>query len=810
MLPEPWLDEDTVTVGLRTAAFTDRRQLLDLILDTVPSPATSGIVVVGDKGSGKSHLLLQIEAGLRGSFDVRTFAGKQELENTLYGALPGASADLPDEALLPGLNVIRALADTLGPETYVYRPAPARRRSKRLPAAARPPLVLLVDDIHYVDPASLAILLQLIPGFGATLVATADSRVPLPQDLYQLWEDGFLEQHFLPPFSFSEAHTLCESVLGGHVQPRASALMAAMSGFNVGLLCIAIEDARQAGLLVQRDGFWTINVRAHCDWPGVVQHVRTENASRTESEQRALELIALAEPLALDVVERSFGQRTVELLLGDNFIRILPGKPPFVRTGSWLRGEGTRLAVPRSRSRALRLSVDEPQFAQRSPAALVRWVAWTLDCEIAVADELLLAVAPAADRPSTAELAMKAAAAVSGSEHLPEAKLLTARALIAEGQLTTAWPILRELAGRGSPAEVKAEASSRLRSLGLLGVVPAEDVQGPGASQEPGEHIVWDIQEAERLLLAGETGAALVFTAEAMAATKLPSLQSFRPGVLLRHVMCLRHSLDWDHLDSLLDCTASYAMPAQLAVCLEVARGYAQISQGLPRAAGRTLEPVVAELSDVGLPPVLGLAAALSAYSAALCGDSDKALSRMAQSRSAMSETRGGAGSADLLFHVSSVFVAAALDRAERGSAHLRDVAEQARLDGFPMVEAEALSLLTLNGSGTGVDDDLAVQRRLGELASSLHGAGGAALGTFAEALLGNDPRALEAAGRELSGARLFAHAAICYSKASEIYQVRARGAASRRAATLLGRLRSAFDNEVAPPLGWLPGTAGR
>ncbi len=154
-----------------------------------------------------------------------------------------------------------------------------------------------MDDIHYIDPASLAVLLQLIPGFGATLVATAESRYPpLPQDLYQLWEDGFLEQYFLPPFSFKEAHALCETVLGGHVQRRASSLLAAMSGFNVGLLCLAVHDARRSGFLVQMDGFWTIDVRAPCDWPSVVEHVRAENVSRPPEERQALELIALAEP----------------------------------------------------------------------------------------------------------------------------------------------------------------------------------------------------------------------------------------------------------------------------------------------------------------------------------------------------------------------------------------------------------------------------------------------------------------------------------------------------------------------------------
>ena len=131
MLPDPWLDEDTVTVGLRPPTFPDRKQILDLILAAVPSPSTNGIVVIGDSGSGKSHLLLSIKAGLPDSMDVRTFAGKAELQTTVYGALSAAVQPSGEQTDLPGLHVLRALTQSLGPAGYPYTPPVARRRSKR-------------------------------------------------------------------------------------------------------------------------------------------------------------------------------------------------------------------------------------------------------------------------------------------------------------------------------------------------------------------------------------------------------------------------------------------------------------------------------------------------------------------------------------------------------------------------------------------------------------------------------------------------------------------------------------------------------
>lgn len=814
MLPDPWLDEDTVTVGLRPSPVLDRKQLLDLILSAVPSTSTNGIVVIGDRGSGKSHLLLSIKAGLPESMDVRTFAGKPELEATQFGALSAGPDPDGEKAALPGLHVLRALTQTLGPAEYLYTPPVGRRRSKRHAHPMRPPLVLLVDDIHYVDPASLAVLLQLIPGFGATLVATADSRRPLPPDLYQLWEDGFLERCFLPPFTFSEAHALCEGLLDGRVQRRASSLLAAMSGFNVGLLCLAIEDARSARLLVQRDSFWTLDVRAKCHWPRVAEHIRAENSHRSPEELQALEVIALAEPLALEVVEHSFGQKVVEQLLASHHIRVLPGEPPLVRTSSWLRGEGIRLSVPQSRSLALRLGTEEPLLTRDSAPAMLRWMTWTLDCGLTLSDELIVAAAPAADRPSTAELAMRAAAAVTSPDHLGEAKLLRARALIAEGQLREATPELRELAGPGSRADVKVDAAHRLMALSLLGAASGAglgeadgDRQDPTEATDPAGHVTWNVQEAERLLLSGAAYDALGKSSAAMAAINAdPALEVFRPGALLRHVVCLRHNLAWGQVDSLLDCPLAYALPAHLAYCLEVARGYAQLSQGLPKAARRTLEPVVAELPDAGLPPVLELASALLAYSEALCGDPGQAMARVEQSLAIVGEA---AKQTDLLPQLSAMFVAAAQDNVSGKPSQLFELAGVFHARQSPLLEAEALTLLTLNGSQSAVDD-LVLQRRLAELGATLQGAGAAAMTTFASALLGNDPKSLEWAGRSLSADRQFAQAALCYARAANGYEAKTRSAASRRASTLMERLHSAFESEVVPPLGWLPGTAGR
>ncbi|UXM93017.1 AAA family ATPase [Paenarthrobacter sp. JL.01a] len=828
MLPDPWLVEDTVTARLGSPQLPDRARLLELVLSTVRSPSTSGIVVAGERGSGKSHLLLSLKAGLPQTMDVRTFAGS--LDATQYGVLaqgvPGAtvpgtgmsataatsylSAPGPAAAIsdgpLPGLDVLRALTNTLGPASYHYVAPALRRRGKRHELSSKPQLVLLVDDIHYVDPASLGVLLQLIPGFGAKLVATADSRRPLPQDLYQLWEDGFMEQYLLPPFTLREAHAVCVGLLDGNVQQRASSLLAAMSGFNVAVLCLAVEDARSAGLLVRRDGYWTIDTRAHCHWPRVVEHVQGDNEVRPAEERLALELVALAAPVAFETLERHCGQKAVENLLAERHIKLMPGWRPMVRMGSWLWGEATRLAVPRSRSLALHQQIGEPGLTRETAPSMLRWMTWTLDCGLDLADELLLAAAPVADRPSSAELVLKAAAAVKGQDHVEQAGMIRARALIAEGRIAEATPVLRRLAVAGTDA-VKLDAGHRLMALELLGAVRGDAPAGDGAD-DPAARIARHVRDAERLLLSGAASQALVSSTQAMDAVgNDPSMETFRAGVLLRHVICLRYNLGWNAMGPLLD-YPSYDVPRHVAECAEVARAYVQLNQGFAEAARVTLEAVLAELSDAGLPPVRSVAQALLAYCEAVCGNPGAALARAKRSI-----RQGNRASADpttdgLLPWLSTLYIAAARDVASGTATHLPALAGQFHGQGKVLLEAEALSLLALNASSTAVVDD-AVLSRLAAATTAVEGAGGAALRVFAGALLEASPRALEAAGRSLSADRQFAHAALCYAKAALGYRARSRTAAARRSDALAERLRSVLDGGTVQPLGWLPGRPG-
>ena len=136
-------------------------------------------------------------------------------------------------------------------------------------------------------------------------------------------------------------------------------------------------------------------------------------------------------------------------------------------------------------------------------------------------------------------------------------------------------------------------------------------------------------------------------------------------------------------------------------------------------------------------------------------------------------------------------------------------LAEHCTHPGQHVAGSRGISLLTLNAGSAAVDDLVDPAPPWQDWQRKFTVPGGASLGAFALALLDNDPKTLEAAGRRLSADRLFAHASVCYSRAASGYEARTRSAASRRASVLVERLRNAFESGAVPPLGWVPGRAG-
>ena len=159
-----------------------------------------------------------------------------------YGVLGPFIVGLPVQEATSQLAVLRTLWSHLEEE---------RRATQK-------PLLLIVDDAHDLDEATAGILVELAAAGWAKLLVGAAARPGLPEPLLQLWFEGIAERHDLRPLTQQQTTEMLELTLGAQVLPTVAELLWEASEGNPLLLNSLIDDAKNDGTLLQRNGVWLL------------------------------------------------------------------------------------------------------------------------------------------------------------------------------------------------------------------------------------------------------------------------------------------------------------------------------------------------------------------------------------------------------------------------------------------------------------------------------------------------------------------------------------------------------------------------
>jgi predicted ATPase len=237
--------------GNRSARFVGRRQelaALDAALDNIRAPRASWLVVSGEPGIGKTRLLGEL-AERAGARHYPVFVGRgAELERELPFAVWIDALD--DHVASLGAPRLEAMVGERVAELARVLPsagdmAPGGLQDERFHAyravrallhqlAMRNPLVLVLDDVHWADDASLELIAHLLrrPPPAPVLIALAFRVGQVPGALLAALDaasrDGLLSEIRLGPLTETEA----EALLGGDLPAAARPLLYRHSGGN--------------------------------------------------------------------------------------------------------------------------------------------------------------------------------------------------------------------------------------------------------------------------------------------------------------------------------------------------------------------------------------------------------------------------------------------------------------------------------------------------------------------------------------------------------------------------------------------------
>jgi len=273
-----WADGD-LAPGQDTVS---RRDVLARLEQAVRQRA--GAVIVGDAGIGKSHAARVVAARLRTlGVWVELVLATEAASSVPFGALAGL--------LEPASEASGDLLDVL------------RTAGERLVRRARGgALVLIVDDAHRLDPASAALLLQLVTRHRIRVLATVRAAAPAPDAVTSLWKDAGLIRFDLQPLTEGGVAELARELLGAPVERTTRRWLWSTSAGNPLFLRELVRSGMESGGLVQEQGHWR-RVEAVPPPARLLDLLDERIEALPDDERRALALVALAEPARFDLLD---------------------------------------------------------------------------------------------------------------------------------------------------------------------------------------------------------------------------------------------------------------------------------------------------------------------------------------------------------------------------------------------------------------------------------------------------------------------------------------------------------------------------
>ncbi|MGN6696380.1 MAG: hypothetical protein ACTHN0_19535, partial [Aquihabitans sp.] len=357
-----------------------------------------GVVVFGAGGVGKSRLADELLGDDRGRW--HRIVGAAGVAAVPFGAwsqvLPRSWDGAVDDA-----GAWRALAEHLqAPDGSIH---------------------LVVDDAHWIDAGSAALLHHLVASYGATAIVTSRRDAPALQPVTALWKDGHLARVDLDPLTEPEVAAVVEAALGGPVEPSTIERLHTRTGGNLLLIRELVSDARAAGTLQLLHGAW-IETTPTGPSPRLVD-LLGDRIDDLGAEQRSVaEVLAVAGPLERQLLNRIAPAAVVQDLIdGGLALLVRDDLQTTVVLADPIMGEVLleRLGAGRRDDVLGRVADQLAQSPDPTDGDRVRLATWLVDLGRPIDPEAALVAADLADGRSdfaTAErLARAAEAAGAGA-----------------------------------------------------------------------------------------------------------------------------------------------------------------------------------------------------------------------------------------------------------------------------------------------------------------------------------------------------------------------------------------------------------
>ena len=344
-----------------------------------------GIVLHGPPGVGKTRLATECAAiGERCGYETALAVASSASRSI---ALSAFAHLLPDDATTEG----RGFVD---PSTLLLRMTNALRQRAE---GAR--LMLLVDDAHLLDGASAHLLHQLAATKAVFVVATVRSGEPVSDAVQALWKDLPVARLDLAALDAVGTELACASMLGVPVESLLARRIYEVSLGNPLYVRELLQGAADANSIAVVDGVARLNGELRAS-NALTELVEARVRSLDRVARSALELLAAAEPVGLDLLTEVVGAEALEHLDQAGLIRFVADRRRVeLRLAHPLYGEVFKTVTVGLRGRTLRLKLADVTtgLGARRREDATRIARWNLESGNRPDPLVLLHAARAAD-----------------------------------------------------------------------------------------------------------------------------------------------------------------------------------------------------------------------------------------------------------------------------------------------------------------------------------------------------------------------------------------------------------------------------
>ena len=218
-----------------TWPLTGRLEEMRLIETAISEPDTSGIIVSGAAGVGKSRIAREaLSSAARKKCEERWVIGTSSARTLPLGALASWAGSEGGESV----HLVSAVIESLTSATPGMQ------------------LVIGVDDVPLLDDLSTFVVHQIVQRGAAKVVLTIRDGEPIPAGTQELWKVGQFDRLDLQPLSRDETTALVSAALGAPLKPDAAGRLWELTRGNPLYLHNIVEQEVADGRLAQQHGYW--------------------------------------------------------------------------------------------------------------------------------------------------------------------------------------------------------------------------------------------------------------------------------------------------------------------------------------------------------------------------------------------------------------------------------------------------------------------------------------------------------------------------------------------------------------------------